>query len=132
MPRGAKVDKELTKLARGASKCNGYIPPADSEFYGMSVRRTPLFFTDRRSFVTTTGHVRLYGRDMGLLRSAVYEQAPQCSECGILTTLDAHMVDPERAELAHKLARGRLGCDCRHNVYIKCRRHHRGPEGEHA
>jgi hypothetical protein len=133
MPRSAKVDREATALARHASRSGmGYVSPADSEFYSQSQRRSPVFLTDHRSFVTTTGHLRLYGRDMGVLRRQVYDETPRCCVCGVAAKLDAHPVDPLRAELAHKLARGRGGCDCRHNVEIKCRRHHRGPEGEHA
>lgn len=125
MPRGAKIDREATAIARaGALYLKANLDAGHLELTKI---------TDRRSFVTTTGHLRLYGRDMGELRKQVYKENPCCSECGVLTNLDAHLVDPLRAELAHIVRRGgaHLGCDCRHNVQIKCRRHHRGPEGEH-
>lgn len=123
MPRGARIDRPATSIAR---KVDFKLP------CGEDYERYPRL-TDHRSFVTTTGHLRLYGRDMGVLREAVYAENPFCSECGVRTKLEAHMVDPLRAELAHTVRRGgaHLGCDCRHNVAIKCRRHHRGPEGEH-
>lgn len=122
MPRGAKVDREATRVAR---MVDFKLPCGENyEHYPR--------LTDHRSFVTTTGHLRLYGRDMGVLRARVYEEQPNCTQCGERTIFEAHPCNPLRAELHHIVFRGRGGCDCRHNVEIRHGKCHRGPGGAHG
>lgn len=115
MPRGAKIDREATELAH--------------RFIPMNFPR----LRDPRSFVTTKGHLRLYGWDMSRARERCLERYRfRCVTCKIRVLPGVKFYHPRRGEAHHIVSRAKCGCDCDHNLELRCALHHRGKKGVHA
>ena len=113
MPRGAKLDRERTKLARRG----------DLEGY-------PRIHAP--SFISLSGCMFLAGRDRSEARARAVKRAKVpngfvvCQICGCTVYENVNECHPQRAEWHHKLT---PRCDCDAGTDIICGACHRGRPG---
>lgn len=114
MPRGAKLDRERTKLARRGD-LEGYPRIHSPSFIALS------------GCMFLAGIDRCYARERAVKRATVPNGFVRCQICGCTVYENVNECHPQKAEMHHIERKPR--CDCDHNLQMICGQCHRGRPG---